>query len=142
VVSTVGLFSHQIHNRQTVFHDPSPRPMFGYSVSSSLQIGDPAVVANECEVPVVGDFRMADISVGGQGAPLIPYMDKMVLEKHFKKTGRVGVMLNIGGISNMAALVTGASVFMCEFMYVRAFVCMDLNNVLFVHVQMVRGVGW
>ena len=87
--------------------------MFGYSVSF-IQIGDPTVVANDCEVPVVGDFRMADISVGGQGAPLIPYLGKMVLERHFKKTGHVRAMLNIGRISNMAALVvTGVCVCVC-----------------------------
>ena len=68
------------------------------------------MIANECGVTTVGDFRMADISVGGQGAPLIPYLDKIVLERHFKKTGRVGAMLNIGGISNIAAIVPGTDV--------------------------------
>ncbi len=93
---------------QTIYHSPSPQTLCGYSIASTLQIGDPAVIANECRVTTVGDFRMADVSVGGQGAPLMPYLDRMVLDQHFKKTeGRVGAVLNIGGISNIAALLPG-----------------------------------
>ena len=69
--------------RQTVCHLPQPRPLLhGYSVSSSLQLADPGVIAGRCGVTTVGDFRVADIALGGQGAPLIPYLDKTILQKH------------------------------------------------------------
>ena len=69
--------------RQTVCHLPQPRPLLhGYSVSSSLQLADPGVIASRCGVTTVGDFRVADIALGGQGAPLIPYLDKTILQKH------------------------------------------------------------
>ena len=53
----------------------------------------------------VGDFRMADMAVGGQGAPLVPYLDRMLLESHYTKTRRLGMFLNIGGISNISAFI-------------------------------------
>ena len=45
------------------------------------------------------------MAVGGQGAPLVPYLDEIILKRHFEETGRVGMLLNIGGISNISALV-------------------------------------
>ena len=94
-------------SRQTVHHIPSPVNMHGYDISSTLQIADPSVIANECGVTSVGDFRMADMAVGGQGAPLVPYLDKVVLQRHFKESGRVGMLLNMGGISNVSAYIPG-----------------------------------
>ena len=109
--------------RQTVCHLPQPHPLLhGYWVSSSLQIADPAVIAARCGVTTVGDFRVADIALGGQGAPLVPYLDKTILKKHYllaaslthfltevyffhRRTGRVGMLLNVGGISNVTALL-------------------------------------
>ncbi len=88
-------------------HLPTPTNLHGYSISSTLQIGDPSVIANECGVTTVGDFRMADVSVHGQGAPLAPYFDGILLHQHFRTTGRVGVMLNIGGISNIGGIIPG-----------------------------------
>ena len=60
-----------------------------------------------CGVTAIGDFRTADVAMGGQGAPLVPYLDGILLNQHFGKTGRVGVALNIGGISNMTAFIPG-----------------------------------
>ena len=71
-------------------------------MAATLQIGDPSVIANECGVTSVGDFRVADMSVGGQGAPLVPYLDKILLKKFHQDTGRHGALLNIGGISNIS----------------------------------------
>lgn len=100
---------HCLYNyaRQTVYHQPAPETLYGRLVSSTLQLGDPSIIANECGVRVVGDFRMADIGVGGQGAPLVPYLDRMLLERHCRERGRVGLLLNVGGISNISAFVPG-----------------------------------
>lgn len=87
--------------RQTVLHLPNSIQLYGHSICGSLQLGDPSVIANQTGIITVGDFRTADIALGGQGAPLVPYLDHMLLRRHFLKTGRVGVFLNIGGISNI-----------------------------------------
>ena len=92
---------------QTIHHLPTPQDLHGYTVSSTLQIGDPSVIANQCGITTVGDFRMADMSVGGQGAPLVPYFDGIILNRHFLNTGRIGVILNIGGISNISGIIPG-----------------------------------
>ena len=63
------------------------------------------MIANECGVTTVGDFRLSDIAVGGQGAPLVPYMDRILLRGHYEETGRLGLLLNIGGISNVSAYI-------------------------------------
>ena len=65
------------------------------------------MIANDCGVTTVGDFRMADVAVGGEGAPLVPYMDALLQQWHYQETGRVGMLLNIGGISNISARVPG-----------------------------------
>ena len=70
-------------------------------MTGTLQIGDPSVIANECGVTTVGDFRVADMSVGGQGAPLVPYLDMILLRKYYQNTGTISMSLNIGGISNI-----------------------------------------
>ena len=75
--------------------------LFGHTVSSTLQIGDPSTIACETGIATVGDFRLADMSVGGQGAPLVPFLDRILLRSHFANTRRLGLMLNIGGISNL-----------------------------------------
>ncbi|XP_065916829.1 anhydro-N-acetylmuramic acid kinase-like [Dysidea avara] len=87
---------------QTIHHIPGLQSLFGHQVAATLQIGDPSVIANECGVTSVGDFRVADMSVGGQGAPLVPYLDKILLKKFHQDTGRHGALLNIGGISNIS----------------------------------------
>ncbi len=69
------------------------------------------MIANLCGVTTVGDFRMADVSVGGQGAPLAPYFDDILLRRYRQETGRIGVILNIGGISNISTIYTGPATF-------------------------------
>ena len=73
---------------QTVWHEP-PR--------ASLQLGDPAVVAERIGVPVVSDFRSRDVAAGGQGAPLVPLADAVL----FAADVRPRTLLNIGGIANV-----------------------------------------
>ena len=53
----------------------------------------------------MGDFRLADMAVGGQGAPLVPYLDRMLLGDHYIKKNRLGLFLNTGGISNISAFI-------------------------------------
>ena len=64
---------------------------------ATLQIGEPSFLAEELGVPVVSDFRARDISLGGTGAPLIPFVDKCL----FQQADSSVVSLNIGGIANI-----------------------------------------
>ncbi|GIV61479.1 MAG: anhydro-N-acetylmuramic acid kinase [Rhodothermaceae bacterium] len=85
---------------QTVYHIPEPTDCAGEPVTATLQIGDPSVLANRVGVPVVGDFRPADMALGGQGAPLVPYFDYVV----FTRDDRNRALLNLGGIANLTVL--------------------------------------
>ena len=85
---------------QTIFHQGRPVACFGSPTASTLQIGEPSVIAARTGVTTIGDFRPADIALGGQGAPLVPYVDYL-LYRH-AKWGRVS--LNLGGIANITIL--------------------------------------
>src|SRR5579862_2119908 len=85
---------------QTICHLPEIKKLFGKQIRGTLQIGDPAVIAKRTGIPTVGDFRVADIAVGGSGAPLVPYVDYLL----FRSTKVSRILLNIGGIANMTVL--------------------------------------
>jgi anhydro-N-acetylmuramic acid kinase len=85
---------------QTIQHLPRPVRMFGRTVRGTLQIGDPSVVAALTGITTVGDFRIADMAVGGQGAPLVPYFDWLM----FRSRRKNRLLLNIGGIANITLL--------------------------------------
>ena len=89
---------------QTVYHVPAPADCAGADVTSTLQIGDPSVLANRLGVPVVGNFRPADMALGGQGAPLVPYFDYV----YFTDASETRALLNLGGIANLTLLPAGA----------------------------------
>jgi anhydro-N-acetylmuramic acid kinase len=90
---------------QTIRHLPNASRMHGKAIRATLQIGDPSVLATLIGVPVVGDFRLADMAVGGQGAPLVPLFDWLI----FGSPDRNRVLLNIGGIANVTILPRGCS---------------------------------
>lgn len=76
---------------QTVYHEHGV---------TSLQLGEPGPLAARFGCPVVSDFRMNDIALGGSGAPLVPYVDQRLLGRQ----GEALLAINIGGISNLTAL--------------------------------------
>ena len=81
---------------QTIHHDGIGRR----SLRSTLQIGEPAVIAQQTGITTVADFRPADIAAGGQGAPLVPYVDYILFSD--KRKNRI--VQNIGGIANLTWL--------------------------------------
>ena len=83
---------------QTVFHNP---PSAGAGVSSTLQLGEADVICEATGITTVGNFRTRDVAAGGEGAPLIPYLDYLL----FSGAGEGVIAQNIGGISN-CTLVT------------------------------------
>src|SRR5271165_3625724 len=95
---------------QTIFHSGVGRTPWSagdplVAVPSTLQIAEGAVIAERTGVPVITDFRTADVAAGGQGAPLAPYLDYRL----FRHTKHSRIALNIGGIANITVLPADAS---------------------------------
>jgi anhydro-N-acetylmuramic acid kinase len=89
-VEAVGSHGH------TVRHRPPDHQGRG----TTLQLGDPATLAARTGIPVVSDFRAADMAAGGHGAPLVPWPDRVL----FSRPGRSRALQNIGGIGNVTWL--------------------------------------
>ncbi len=93
---------------QTIFHRPPRRAarksasasVFPDSAAATLQLGEPAYLAEALRVPVVSNFRAADLAAGGQGAPLATLFHRVV----FARRGEFVAVNNLGGISNVTAL--------------------------------------
>jgi anhydro-N-acetylmuramic acid kinase len=85
---------------QTLYHMSAFQP----DVRATLQVGAPGIIAQATGVTSVGDFRVADVAAGGEGAPLVPFVDYLVLRSPTEQR----MALNIGGIANVTWLPAGA----------------------------------
>jgi len=81
---------------QTVRHRPGEFDGVGYTV----QLNNPALLAERCGIDVVADFRSRDVAAGGQGAPLVPAFHRAI----FGRAGGALAVLNLGGIANLTLL--------------------------------------
>lgn len=82
---------------QTIYHQPQQD---GGMIPSTLQIGEPAIIAYETNTTVISNFRTMDMAAGGQGAPLVPYSE-IILYRHQTKNR---LLQNIGGIGNVTVI--------------------------------------
>jgi len=89
---------------QTLYHQGEALPFLGRRVATTWQTGEAAVIAARVRVPVVSDFRPADVAAGGKGAPLVPFLDYLWFRD--QHVGRI--IQNIGGIANLTAIPAGA----------------------------------
>lgn len=88
---------------QTIWHEPEPCNEDGFPVRYTVQIGEGAVIAARTGIPTVTDFRVADMAVGGHGAPLVPFSEYLL----YRKQNETILLQNIGGIGNMTVLPAG-----------------------------------
>ncbi len=89
---------------QTLYHQALPAAYAGKNFACTWQLGEASLIAAEVGVPVVSNFRPADMAAGGQGAPLVPLLDYVLFAD--RKRGRV--LQNIGGIANLTAMPAGS----------------------------------
>lgn len=91
---------------QTMHHIPDAAVVAGQAMRATMQSGSGPTLAALLDVPVLCDFRAADMAVGGQGAPLVPYADYIL----FRSQQDHRLFLNIGGISNLTWLPAGCTI--------------------------------
>jgi anhydro-N-acetylmuramic acid kinase len=91
---------------QTVYHQGTAEKYLSKALRATWQMGEASVIAERLRVPVVSDFRPADLAAGGQGAPLVPMLDYCM----FRSAKVSRVLLNLGGIANLTAIPAGAGI--------------------------------
>ena len=109
VLATERKFRRKAHlvgcHGQTLYHQGEPQAFLGRKIAATWQTGEAAIVAARVGVPVVFDFRPADMAAGGKGAPLVPFLDYMLF-----RDPRIGrIVQNIGGIANLTAIPAGSA---------------------------------
>lgn len=90
---------------QTLYHIPEPIAEGNKLITSTLQVGEPSIIAQRTGITTVADFRPRDMAAGGQGAPLAPYFHYIF----FKDRGEDIIVQNIGGISNLTFIPSTGS---------------------------------
>jgi anhydro-N-acetylmuramic acid kinase len=85
---------------QTLWHVPDATDFWGTDTRGTLQLGESSVIWARTNIPVIADFRTADMAVGGQGAPLVSFADEVL----FGGRGTACGVLNLGGIANITAI--------------------------------------
>lgn len=108
VIRKAGLECEEIDligsHGQTVFHAPEAVREDGYDIRYTVQIGEGAVIAARTGIPTVSDFRVADMAVGGQGAPLVPFTEYLM----YRSAEKTVMLQNLGGIGNITVIPAGA----------------------------------
>jgi anhydro-N-acetylmuramic acid kinase len=89
---------------QTIYHQGTAEPYLGEKIACTWQTGEGSIVAARLRVPVVSDFRPADMAAGGKGAPLVPLLDYAI----FRSRNKGMIVQNIGGIANLTAIPADA----------------------------------
>ncbi|MFH1716235.1 MAG: anhydro-N-acetylmuramic acid kinase [Planctomycetota bacterium] len=90
---------------QTIYHNPRGRRYRRTTIRSTLQIGEPSIIAQRTGITTVADFRPRDMAAGGEGAPLVPYADYCL----FGHRRLARAVQNIGGIANVTFLPPGCT---------------------------------
>ena len=109
VLRTQRRFRHKAEligcHGQTLYHQGAVAAYLGRGIAATWQSGEGAILASRVGVPVVSDFRPADMAAGGMGAPLVPFLDFLLY-----RDARLGrIVQNIGGIANLTAMPAGAT---------------------------------
>lgn len=108
VIAQSGLPPSQVHligsHGQTIHHLPTPVREYGIGrLRSTLQIGEPSIIAERTGITTVANFRPRDMAAGGEGAPLAPYAHYILL----RDPHRARLIVNLGGIGNVTYLPAG-----------------------------------
>lgn len=109
VIAKAGLAPKDIavigSHGQTIYHAPELQQIEDYHVHYTVQIGEGAVISARTGIPCVSDFRVADLAVGGQGAPLVPFTEYLL----YREDKRTILLQNIGGIGNITVIPAGCT---------------------------------
>ncbi|MFT4111469.1 anhydro-N-acetylmuramic acid kinase [Silvibacterium sp.] len=90
---------------QTIYHQGKAEPYLGERFACTWQLGEASLIAAKAGIPVVSNFRPADMAAGGQGAPLVPFLDYTL----FRHPRRARVLQNLGGIANLTVIPRDAA---------------------------------